>query len=436
MPRVCIIGAGSSVFTTQIMSDILLTPELKRGVFALVDIDAERLELAHAMGEHLIALTGRRWRVEASTDRREVLEDSDFVINTIEVAGLPNVRHDYDIPLKYGVDQVIGDTVGPGGLFKALRTLPAWLEILEDIEMLAPRSMVLNYTNPMGSMVLAGVRASLLPIIGLCHSMQHTSQQLADYLEMPYSDLDWEAAGTNHLNWFLKLEHKDEDLYPRLRERALQPEVYRQDPARFETMLHLGAFPSESSGHHSEYLPYFRKRPDLIRKFDQGGYRGESGFYAHNWPAWRAAGDQKIRDILAGKVAYEPQRSDEYASYIMEALAEGRPAQIYGNVLNNDLVDNLPPNGVVEVACRVDEMGLNPQHFGSLPTQLAALNQQHIAFHELAVTAVLEQEREAALHALMLDPLTAAVCSLEEIRRMFMEMVEAEREYLPEFLYL
>jgi alpha-galactosidase len=436
MPKVSIIGAGSSVFATQLMKDILLTPELSHGVFALVDIDAERLELAHQMAEYLIARTGRRWEVEASTDRRKVLADSDYIINTIEVAGLQTVRYDYEIPLKYGVDQVIGDTVGPGGLFKMLRTLPAWLDILEDIEMLSPRAMVLNYTNPMPSMVLAGVRASLLPIIGLCHSIQHTSHQLADYLEMPYENLDWEAAGTNHLNWFVKLEHKGEDLYPRLRERARLTDVYDQDPTRFETMLHFGAFPSESSGHHSEYLPYYRKRPDLVNRFDRGGYRGESGFYAHNWPDWRAAGDEHIRDVLAGTVEYELKRSDEYASYIMEALAEGRPALIYGNVLNNGFIDNLPNNGVVEVACRVDEMGLNPQHFGALPPQLAALNRQHMAFHELTVIAVLEHRREAALQALMLDPLTAAVCSLSEIRQMFDEMVAAQREYLPEYLYL
>lgn len=436
MPRVCIIGAGSSVFATQLMCDMLLTEELSSGVIALVDIDAERLELAHGMAEHLIERANPRWRVEASTDRRKVLADCDYVISTIEVAGLQNVRHDYEIPLKYGVDQVIGDTVGPGGLFKLLRTLPAWLAILEDIERLAPRAMVLNYTNPMPSMVLTGVRASLLPIIGLCHSIQHTSQQLASYLEMPYEDLDWKAGGTNHLNWFVRLAHKGKDLYPRLRERASQPEVYDQDPARFETMLHFGAFPSESSGHHSEYLPYYRKRPELAKQFDRGGYLGESGFYANNWPDWRAAGDQQIRAVLSGEREYDLQRSDEYASYIMEALAEGRPALVYGNVLNNGLVDNLPQNGVVEVACRVDEKGFNPQHFGALPPQLAALNRQHMAFHELASISVLEQQREAAVHALMLDPLTAAVCSLSEVRQMFNEMVAAEQKYLPEYLYL
>lgn len=436
MTKVCIIGAGSTVFAAQLMSDILLTPVLEQGTFALVDINSERLELAHRAAERLISYTGRKWNVEVSTDRRDVLGDSDYVINTIEVAGLENVRNDYDIPLKYGVDQCIGDTVGPGGLFKALRTLPIWLDILEDIEMLAPRSMVLNYTNPMASTVLAGVRASLLPVIGLCHSIQSTSRQLANYLELSLSDLDWEAAGTNHLNWFVKLERKEKDLYPLLRERARMPEVYNQDPVRFEAMLHLGAFPSESSGHHSEYVPYFRKRPDLVKEYDRGGYLGESGFYANNWPDWRLGAEKRLRDILDGKEEYEPQRSDEYASCIIEALAGGASSVIYGNVINNDLITNLPQGGVVEVACRVDDMGLNPEHFGDLPVQLAALNHQHMAFHELVVTAVLEQSREAAVHALMIDPLTAAVCSLEEIRIMFDEMAETQRQYVPEFVYL
>ena len=435
MPKVCIIGAGSTVFATQLMTDILLTPALKRGTFALVDIDAERLELAQRMAEYLIARSGRDWQVESSQDRRSVLEDSDYVVSTIEVAGLQNVRHDYDIPLKYGVDQCIGDSMGPGGLFKALRTLPAWLDILEDIERLAPRAMVLNYTNPMLSMVQAGLRASLLPVVGLCHSMQHTSHQLAGYLDMPYDDLEWEGAGTNHLNWFLRLEHKGQDLYPRLRERARLPEVYDQDAVRFETMRQLGAFASESSGHQSEYLPYYRKRPDLLQAFDRGGYRGESGFYANNWPTWRANGDAKLRRVLAGEEEYEMQRSDEYAADIMEALAGGQPAVIYGNVLNNGLIDNLPRSGVVEVACRVDEMGLNPQHYGVLPSQLAALNCQHMNYHELVAAAILEQQREAAVHALMIDPLTAAVCSLAEIRQMFDEMVAAQKAYLPEFLF-
>ncbi len=435
MKKISIIGAGSMVFATEIISDVLMTPALEKGTFALVDIDAQRLELAHRMAEKLIEHTGRSWSVEASTDRTQVIAGSDYVVNTIEVAGLQNVRHDYDIPLKYGVDQCIGDTIGPGGLFKALRTLPAWIDILMDVERLAPRALVMNYTNPMSLTVLAGVRASYQPIVGLCHSIQSTSHKMATYVEIPYEEVDWRAGGINHLAWFVKFERDGQDLYPLLRQKARIPEIYDQDPVRFEMMVHLGAFCTEGSGHDSEYVPYFRKRPDLVKKYDRGGYRGESGFYANNWPTWRAEGDQEIRDILEGKVEAEPERGEEYASYIIEAIETNLPAVIYGNVLNTGLIDNLPQDGVVEVACLVDSKGIQPTYFGALPTQLAALDAQHMAFHDLVVTAVLEEERQAALHALMVDPLTAAVCSLEEIRQMFDEMVAAERAYLPEFLY-
>ena len=433
--KITIIGAGSAVFSTELMTDILATPALSSGTFALVDIAADRLELAHQMAEFLIERSGKDWSVEASTERRDVLAGSDYVINTIEVAGLANVRHDYDIPMKYGVDQCIGDTIGPGGLFKALRTLPAWLDILADTERLAPRALVMNYTNPMSLTVLTGTRASDLPIVGLCHSIQHTSRQLAGYLNIPYEEIDWRAAGINHLAWFVKLEREGEDLYPLLRKRiAEHPDIYEQDPVRFDMMLHLGAFPTESSGHVSEYTPYYRKRPDLISKYTRSEYRGESGFYANYWPQEREEASQEIRDYLSGREEFEFERGPEFASYIMEAIETNVPTVIYGNVPNTGLIDNLPRNGVVEVACLVDSKGIQPTHFGSLPTHLANLDQQHMAFHDLVATAVLEQDREAALHALMVDPLTAAVCSLEEIRHLFDEMVEAEKPYLPEFL--
>jgi alpha-galactosidase len=434
MTKITIIGAGSAVFATEIIRDVLAVPALDNGTFALVDVHAGRLELAHEAAEKLITQSDRNWMVEASLDRREVLPDSDYVINTIEVAGRENVRHDYDIPLKYGVDQCIGDTIGPGGLFKSLRTLPAWIDILTDVERLAPDSLVMNYTNPMSLTVLVGVRASNLPIVGLCHSIQHTSHTLARYLEIPYEEIDWRAAGINHLAWFVKLERDGEDLYPLLREKAQIPEIYDQDPVRFELIRHLGAFCTEGSGHDSEYLPYFRKRPDLVQKYDRGGYVGESGFYANNWPTWLENSALELRDYLAGKEEYELERGNEFASYIIEAIETGAPAVIYGNVPNTGLIDNLPQDGVVEVACLVDNKGVQPTHFGRLPTQLAALDAQHMAFHDLVATTVLEQDRESAVHALMMDPLTAAVCSLEEIREMFNEMAEVQCDYLPDFI--
>jgi alpha-galactosidase len=433
MPKVTLMGAGSAVFSRQLMVDILLIPGLDSGSFALVDIDPARLELAHQLAEKVIALTGKDWTVEASTNRGQVMGGSDYLINFIEVNGLQTVQLDHEIPMKYGVKQCIGDTIGPGGIFKALRTGPDWLDILFHAEEVCPNALVLNYTNPMSILTLAALRATDMEVVGLCHSVQGTSEQLASYAGVPYKEMKWRCAGINHMAWFTELTYEGQDLYPLLKERARRPAFFDQDPVRFETMLQFGYFVTESSGHFSEYVPYFRKRDDLLEKYARDGYRGETGFYANNWPAWRAAADGYARRMIAGEAEIELRRSNEYASYIIEAKETGAPTRIHGNVLNTGLIDNLPPNGCVEVACLVDKNGITPCHFGSLPPQLAALNQTHMAAHELVVTSLLKSDREAALHALMLDPLTAAVCSLEEIRNLFNEMYQAECKFIRAF---
>ena len=434
MPRIAILGAGSAMFAGQLMTDLLHSPGLPQGTFALVDVDCQRLELAHRLAEHLIGLTGRDWSVQASADRTAVLAGCDHVISTIEVAGLRNVEHDYRIPLAHGVDQCIGDTLGPGGVFKALRTLPAWLEILADVERLAPGAHVLNYTNPMSITVLAGLQASDLPIIGLCHSVQNTARQLAEYLEVPRLELVFRVGGINHMAFFLALRRGEQDLYPRLRQRARLPEIRAQDPVRFDILDHLGWFVTESSGHFSEYVPYYRKRPDLIERYAGEGYLGESGYYARMWPLWRAFYDDQVRLIVEEGQAPVLARGEEYAAYIIEAIETDAPVRVHANVLNSGLIDNLPQDGVVEVPCLVDGTGVHPTHFGPLPTPLAALCQPHMAVHELVVEAVLARDRRAAFHALALDPLTAAVCSLEEIRSLFEAMVEAQKADLPDWL--
>src|SRR5450759_3088859 len=404
MPKVTFVGAGSAVFARQLITDILAVDGLDSGTFALVDVDLARLELARQIAERLVALSGKRWTVSASTDRTEVLEGSDYVINSIEVAGLEHVRADYAIPKRYGVDQCIGDTIGPGGQG-------------EDRHRVA----VVDYA-----------RSSDMEVVGLCHSVQGTSRQLASYLDIPYDRITWRCAGINHNAWFTTLEQDGEDLYPLLRRRAASPEIYERDPVRFEVMLHLGAFVTESSGHFSEYVPYFRKRPDLLARYTRAGYLGESGFYANNWPDWRRANDELIASMLRGETPVPTERGHEYASAIVEAIELGREATIHGNVVNKGWIDNLP-DGCVEVECRVDRGGLHPVHFGPLPEQLAALNRSHMAVHELVVQALFERDRQKAKCALMLDPLTAAVCSLEEIDRLFEEMGEAERGSLTAF---
>ena len=432
MTKVTFLGAGSTVFARQLITDILHIEGLDEGTIALVDIDQRRVEMAHRIAECLVERSGKHWRVESSIERRDVLAGSDFLVNTIEVAGLANVRYDFDIPMKYGVNQCIGDTIGPGGIFKALRTGPAWLDILRDAEELCPDAWVLNYTNPMSILMLAALTATKMRAVGLCHSVQGSSKQLADYLQVPYKELEWQCAGINHNAWFTTLRHQGEDMYPRLRARAQLAEVYEQDPVRFEVMLHFGAFVTESSGHFSEYVPYFRKRPELIEQYCREGYLGGTGFYANNWPTWRADNEKQINEMLSGIHEIPYQRSHEYGSYIIEGITLHRSTVIYGNVCNTGLIDNLP-NGCVEVACLVDRHGIRPIHFGSLPEQLAALNRAHMAVHQLVVQALLERDKEAARYALLLDPLTAAVCSPAEISAMFDEMWEAQRSYLLAF---
>jgi alpha-galactosidase len=431
MTKVTFLGAGSTVFARQLITDILLINGLDEGTIALVDIDQPRLAMAQRIAERLVEISGKNWRVEASTERRELLAGSDFLVNTIEVAGQANVRHDFDIPMKYGVNQCIGDTIGPGGIFKALRTGPVWLDILHDAEECCPDAWVLNYTNPMSILMLAASTASKMRSVGLCHSVQGTSKQLAGYLQVPYEELEWNCAGINHNTWFTKLRYQGEDMYPRLRERARIQEIYEQDPVRFEFMLHFGAFVTESSGHFSEYVPYFRKRPELIEQYCREGYLGNTGFYANNWPTWRANNEREIAEMLDGTREIPFQRSHEYGSSIVEAITLNRPAVIYGNVRNTNLIDNLP-DGCVEVPCLVDRNGIQPTHFGPLPEQLAALNRAHMAIHSLVSQALRECDKEAARYALLLDPLTAAVCSPAEIRAMFDEMWEAQRPYLLE----
>ncbi|MED5016052.1 alpha-galactosidase [Paenibacillus chibensis] len=431
MTKITIIGAGSA-FTQEIITDIMLIEGIEGGTIALVDIDAERLEIARRLVAQIIELSGKKWSVIASTDRREVIGGSQFVINQIEVGGLQTVRYEYEIPLKYGVNQCIGDTLGPGGLFKTLRTLPSWMEIIRDVEDLCPDTIILNYTNPMSAVTLLTSRFTEIPVVGLCHSIQNTSHRLAKFAGVPYEEMKWRAAGINHMSWFVELTHNGEDLYPVLLEKMKNPELLKKDPVRLDAMKYLGAFVSESSGHFSEYIPYYRKRQSLIDQHCNAGYNGATGYYADNWPIWRRENDERIIQQLEGTLPLEMKPSNEYAAIIIEAMLKNEPQVIYGNVPNEGLIHNLPSDGVVEVACMIDRNGINPCRFGSLPEHLAALCRSNMAFFDLAVGAVLENDKEMARHALMVDPLSAAVCSLAEISDMFEELYEAERDFIPD----
>lgn len=429
-PTVVIIGAGSW-FTTQLARDIMSIPGLSQGRFCLVDLDEARLRPTHAFVEKVNALLGTAWTVHSSTDRRELLPGADYVLCTIEVAGPNCVETEYEIPLKYGIDQCIGDTAGPGGVMKALRTIPTWVDILRDVEALCPQALVMNYTNPMAMLTMAALEASHVQVVGLCHSVQGTSKLLAEFLGVPYDELHWECSGINHLAWFTKVEHLGFDQYPRLREIAAVQEHYAKEPVRFETMLQFGAFVTESSGHCSEYLPYFRKRKEFIEQWGQWGQPCASGVYAKTWPEGRPKHVEYLHRLVAGEEPYDLTRSHEYAADIIEGHWFNRPRVIHGNVRNTGLIPNLPLDGVVEVPVLVDNTGLHPCYVGPLPTQLAALCRAHMGMHNLGVKAALAGDKEAAIHAMMLDPLSAAVCMPAEIRAMAHELFDLETQYLP-----
>ena len=431
--KVVFLGAGSFFFT-RLFSDVINIPGADKCELGLVDIDPQRLELAHKAAEKIISLAGRQWSVSSSTDRRKVLRGADYIVNCIEVAGMESVKFDYEIPLKYGVDQCIGDTIGPGGLFKALRTAPVWMGVLKDVEELCPQAYVLNYTNPMSIMCLVAARASKAKVFGLCHSVQGTSKKLAGFAGVPYHEMQWKCGGINHLAFFTELKHNGKDLYPVLFEKARNDkEVYEQDPVRFDIMLHFGLFVTESSGHFSEYLPYYRKRKDLIEKYCRDGYRGESGFYSHNWPTWRSDFVVERKGYIDGSKPIPMERTWEYASWIIQAIETNAPFVAYCTVPNRGLIPNLPGDGVVETACLANASGVTPTRFDGLPAQCAALCDWNMRTFDLAATACIEKSREAAAHALMLDPLTAAACCPAEIKAMTDEMFEAQRDLLPGF---
>lgn len=440
MPRklnVTMMGAGSG-FTNSVLKDVVLIPDSVGGELRLIDIDAERLELSRKLMVKVLEAVGEgdKWIIRASTDRRELLPGTDYIINSIEVSGLACVRFDNDIPLKYGISQNIGDTIGPGGLMKAMRTVPVWLQILRDAEELCPNAVVLNYTNPMNIMMLAAMRVSKMHMVGLCHSVQGTSHMLAGYTDVPYEQVQWKCAGINHLAWFTEFNGPDgNSLYPTLFEQATDrtSKFATEEPVRSDMMLHFGAFITESSGHLSEYLPYYRKRKDLLDKYTDTGYRGEESFYANNWPTWRKNQDDYRTKLFTGEEEIKPERSWEYGAWIIESIEKNQPFLIHGNVANDGCISNLPQDGCVEVACLVNANGIQPTRFGRLPKVMAAICDSNMRMFDLAADAAIEKSKHLARLALTQDPLTAAVCSPAEIFALVDELFEAEAEFLPGF---
>ena len=435
MAKIAMIGAGSLVFCHRLMVDMLTFPALGDSHFALVDIDETRLEYARRIAERTVRDSKTRATVSATTDRREALEGADYVVIMILHGGIDVISMDIDIPMTYGVSQCIGDTLGPGGVFRALRTIPVILDICYDVEELCPDALVLNYTNPMAMLCWAATEYSDAAVVGLCHSVQGTTQQLAKACEVPYEETDYFVAGINHQAWVLEMNHKGRDLYPDILKSCAGGTLRKNEPVRSEMCRHLGTFVTEGSGHNSEYIPWFRKRKDLRDRWcpDGSTWNGEHGFikvlYGDNRTDWHERMDKMASS--AEPIVFK--RGLEYGSYIINACETHEPARFNGSVPNTGLITNLPDGCSVEVPCMADRSGVHPVYVGDLPPYLAAINRSNIAVQELAVQAAVTGDRSAAFHAVMLDPLTAAVCSLEEIQAMVDEMFEAEAEWLPQF---
>jgi alpha-galactosidase len=438
MTKITFIGAGSLEFTSALVRDILTFPLLENANIALMDIDAERLDFAKQMVIKLIEAGKYSATVSATIDRAEALKGADVVLTTILVGNVDVWRHDIEIPKKYGVDINVGDTRGPSGIFRFLRTLPPMMDIVRDMEKYCPNAILLNYTNPMAMLCGALQRQTTIPVTGLCHSVQGIARRLAGWIGAPYPDVNYVCAGINHQAWYLKYEVNRQDAYPLIHKTITEnPDVYNEEPVTNEIYLALGYYVTESSGHNSEYNWWFRKRPDLIEKYCTHATGWNPGEYAYNVKRYQKA-ETNWKDIVRERLAapltpVDIQRGQEYAAYIINALKGGEAFKFNGNVPNTSLVTNLPEGACVEVPVYVDKAGFHPLHVGALPPECALLTQLSCGIEEMAVTAALTGDPVMVYRAICYDPLTASVLSLVEIKQMTNELFTQYKDYLPQF---
>lgn len=464
MPKITFLGAGSTIFARNLMGDILSFPELAEATISLHDVDEERLQTSALVGRKVAETLGVQPTIEATTDRRAALDGADYAICMIQVAGYkPGTVVDFEIPKKYGLRQTIADTLGIGGIMRALRTIPVLLAMCRDMEELCPDVTFLNYVNPMAMNCWAISQASAIKTVGLCHSVQGTAGQLARDIGVPNEELHYVCAGINHMAFYLRFERQTEtgheDLYPRLHQVLAEDRVPDWNRVRYEMLNRLGYFVTESSEHFSEYVPWFikRDRPELLDQFnvplDEYIQRCEMQivgwqFMKEKFENPEADIEDRLRgalqsvdvpsaviDRIAGHLEHinEVKPSNEYGSLIIHSMETGQPRVIYGNVPNQGLIDNLPPECCVEVPCLVDQNGLQPTRIGSLPPHLAALMQTNINVQSLTVEAALTGKRDHIYHAAMLDPHTAAELDLAQIWAMVDELIEAHGEWLPDY---
>ena len=439
MTRICFIGAGSTVFMRNILTDILLDDVFSRCQVTLHDIDAERLKTSESVARNIASCTGAQPSILATLDRREALAGADFVIVMVQVGGYrPGTVIDFDVPRKYGLRQTIADTLGIGGIMRGLRTVPVLREIAEDMAQCCPGALMLQYVNPMAINCMALARmAPEVPVVGLCHSVQGTAQQLARDLGEDPAAIRYQCAGINHLSFYSRFEklHPDgrrEDLYPRLHQLAAARTYGRSDDGcanhvRYEMLRRLGYFVTESSEHFAEYVPWFikRDRPDLIERFEipLDAYPARCEAQIADWE------DQKSRLLSDERLVCE--RSQEYAARIIHAVVTGEETVINGNLPNAGCITNLPPEACVEVPCLVDQNGISPIRVGPIPPHLAALMQSQISVQSLVVEALVTGKRDHVYHAAMLDPHTGAELALDEIWCLVDELLDAHSDWVP-----
>lgn len=434
MPKIAFMGAGSTVFAKNVLGDCMAAPEIDELDIALYDIDAERLEDSTMLLNRLNQNLGNKAVISSflgEEQRRDALRDADYVVNAIQVGGYrPATVTDFEIPKKYGLRQTIGDTLGIGGIFRALRTIPVVLDFARDIEDVCPDAWFLNYVNPMAMITGALLKGSNINTVGLCHSVQVCAPDLLKSLDIEAHDLRWEVGGINHQAWLLRVCDGDRDLYPEVRRKAAEKNAAEKhgDMVRFEILKHFGYYVTESSEHNAEYMPYWIKSayPDLIERFniplDEYPRRCEAQI-----EEWANQREDMINDQT---ISHE--RSHEYASYIVGAMESNEPLKFHGNVQNNGLISNLPNDAVVEVPCLADGNGVTPCRVGALPEQCAAMNRTNINVQLLTVAAALQRRKDLVYQAAMLDPHTAAELNLDDIVSMCDDLFEAHGELLPD----
>ena len=438
MKKFAFIGAGSLQFTSSCVRDLLTFPYFRDSEFALMDINPANLANITKVVEKILFEMGcaDTCKITPTTDRAEALKGADGVLCTVFNGDIDIWQHEILIPKKYGVDINVGDTRSVSGIFRALRNIPLMLEICADIERYCPRAVFLNYTNPMAMLCGAMQRYSGVEVTGLCHSVQGTIKLLAKWLDIPREEIDYKCMGVNHQAFYTLLKHKGVDLYPRLRELvSTNEEIYNTEQVRNEMFLKLGYYVTESSGHNSEYTQWFRKRPDLIEKYCTHGTGWNPGEYAFSLnlrTKRRLNGQKQYEDFLAKPISKE--KSDEYAADIFNArIGDGKPFIFNGNVINNGSIPNLPPETCVEVPVVADRMGFKTTIAGKLPEHLAILVNTTARIENLVIEAAMKKSREAVYYSVYNDPLTSAVCSLDEIKKMCDELFEVNKDFLGDY---